>query len=165
MLQIRKTKKSDVVSLGYIRNEPDIYINLRQKTLCTPEKQLAWFDNALKDTSRIDFTILISKDIAGSVLLRDIDFDYGHAEVGWFLKKKYRGNGYGKKAVKKMLDFAFREINLNSVYAYVYEDNIVGQSFAISVGMKKVGLLRNRRWREKKFVGEIVYDLISEDYL
>lgn len=44
-------------------------------------------------------------------------------EVGYRLKKKYRGNGYATESTAACLDYGFGKLNLNAIYAHVHPEN------------------------------------------
>lgn len=165
MIEIVFLEKQHILKIGEIRNSSFVYSFLRQKGLCTPSGQKAWFEKANKDATRKDFAILRDGELIGSVLLRDIDIISLYAEAGWFLKESCSGKGYGEKAVKLLLQYAFESLGLESVYSYIYEDNINGIKFVEKIGMKRVGLLRSRRQRESMRIGEYVYDMTKDDYV
>ena len=47
-----------------------------------------------------------------------------NAEFAISIRKKYRGKGLGKQAIKDILEIAFYELKLNKVYLNVLSDNV-----------------------------------------
>ena len=57
-------------------------------------------------------------------------------EIGWRLDKKYWGKGYAFEAAEKVLDFAFRELNLKEIYAFTSILNKKSYTLMKRLGMK-----------------------------
>lgn len=57
-------------------------------------------------------------------------------EIGWRLDKKYWGKGYVFEAATKVLDFAFRELNLKEICAFTSILNKKSYTLMERLGMK-----------------------------
>ena len=156
--------KEHIYDLGKLRNKDYIRKYLRQTNFCNDTSQEKWF-NGLNNSSYI-FPLVDSKNKAvGCVHIVNIDYIRRNAEVGWFLDEKYHGGGYASFFVKKLFEFAFIELDMESLYATVYSDNQRGLSFINKIGMKKAGELRRRRLREQTYASEIMFDIIREEVI
>jgi RimJ/RimL family protein N-acetyltransferase len=162
-MTVKPVSKEHLEFLMDIRNNIEVKPFLRQVEFCSMEGQLKWYDNLINNSSTYAFAITDNDIVIGSCSIIGIDQVYGNAEVGWFLTPNHHGKGYCSAAVQYMFDFAFNHLQLNSLFAYVYSDNVKGLKFAEKM-MKKVGVLRNRRWRGTVLVDEVVFDLTRKDY-
>ena len=45
------------------------------------------------------------------------EFNNNSCQVGYWLGKKYWGNGFATEALKSILDFGFHQLNLDKIYA------------------------------------------------
>ncbi|ABS60796.1 MULTISPECIES: GNAT family N-acetyltransferase [Fervidobacterium] len=86
-----------------------------------------------------------------------------NAYMTYFLKKQYRGKGLGREMVKKAIDFAFNELNLNRITAEVYEYNTASIKILESLGFIQEGRLRKAKFHNSRFWDIIVYGLLRED--
>ena len=59
--------------------------------------------------------------LIGMAGLTNIEWENGCAEISLIINPKRRGKGYGKKAVDLLLDEAFSNMRLSSVFGEVYE--------------------------------------------
>ena len=76
----------------------------------------------------------------GSIYLRDIDREQGHAEYGVFLgETQYIGRGIGKECYRLLLNYAFTELGLNTVFIRALADNIRSIKCAEHVGFTATG--------------------------
>ena len=62
-----------------------------------------------------NFMIFKEKKILGGIGLTE--FKKKSCELGYWLGKKYWGNGFATEAVKSILDFGFGQLNLEEIYA------------------------------------------------
>ncbi|WP_323789813.1 GNAT family N-acetyltransferase [Psychroserpens sp.] len=60
-------------------------------------------------------------------------------DIGWRLKKSAWGNGYATEGAKKCLEFAFKNLNIESVISVFTEKNIKSESIMKKIGMVKIG--------------------------
>lgn len=83
-----------------------------------------------------EFVILLDGKIIGGC-----DSDLGHsidrsyATLGWIINKKYRNQGYASEAAAALLDFSFKNLKVEKVYAQCDIHNPA--SFAV---MRKIGM-------------------------
>ncbi len=115
------------------------------------------------DESSVQFTIYRHDtwQPIGSINLQNIDLDHQMAELGIGIGvAELRGQGYGTEAVKLMLFYAFRLLNLHSVQlTYDGANPGAGKAYA-RAGFKPVGA-----YREAVLVDAKRYDLIHMDCL
>ena len=62
-----------------------------------------------------NFMIFKEKKILGGIGLTE--FKKKSCELGYWLGKRYWGNGFATEAVKSILDFGFDQLNLEEIYA------------------------------------------------
>jgi len=70
------------------------------------------------------------------------------AELGYFIKKEFWGNGYVVEAGKKVIDYAFNENNVIKIEAGCLKENVNSEKVMIKLGMKKEGELKKHQYHE-----------------
>lgn len=75
------------------------------------------------------------------------------ANLGWFVFNVYRGNGYAREAVVKLISAAFSDLGFHRLEASIDPRNRVSQAMARSCGLslegvKKFYLNDNGVWRD-----------------
>jgi diamine N-acetyltransferase len=75
----------------------------------------------------------------GTVSLKDIDQSAKNGEYAIALRTKAQGHGTGKFATEAILEFAFKELELERVYLNVLSDNIHAIDFYQKIGFKYEG--------------------------
>ncbi len=109
------------------------------------------------------FAIIDSEtdNVIGSVGLEGIDYINRSAVLGIFIgEKDYRGKGYGTEAIRLVLEFGFRYLNLHSIRLDLMEFNERALACYKKCGFKEYG-----RRRKCKFINGKYYDSIGMDIL
>jgi len=81
-----------------------------------------FFDNVInnRDSKHRYFAIIDNNEFIGMCGLTNIEWENGTAEISLIINPEYRGNGYGEKGVELLLDEAFKNMRLSSVFGEVY---------------------------------------------
>ena len=67
----------------------------------------------------------------------DEDSPLGRIELGYLIDRNYRNRGYGYEACRAILDFAFRRLELDEVWAVIDEKNVPSLRLAEKLGFTK----------------------------
>lgn len=99
----------------------------------------------------------------GTVILSDIDQKNGVAQVHVKLTATCHNKGYGSDAVKTLVNYAFKEMRLNCVYAHVLSYNEPSQNLFRKCGFRKEGILRARAYKDGTYVDAISYSILKDE--
>ena len=85
--------------------------------------------------------------VAGTVEVRveDRQAGAGSGELAWAVSPDYRGQGVGTRAVRLLIRYAFEELGLHRVVAYVERDDRASLGTAGRVGLRREGIVRGGR--------------------
>jgi len=75
-----------------------------------------------RNPKNYSFEILANKEFVGSVNIIESEDIKGY-EIGYFVIKKFRNKGIASESIKKLLNFASKELKLKKVYAITGVDN------------------------------------------
>ncbi|MEM5948041.1 GNAT family N-acetyltransferase [Spirochaetia bacterium 38H-sp] len=101
----------------------------------------------------------------GTVGLAQMDHINRTAEIGIFIgDKNYWGKGYGTEAMSLLLDYAFKTLDLYSIFLRVYEYNERAIRSYKKIGFKQIGTRRKALRRDLKVYDIIYMDILSEDF-
>ena len=129
----------------------------------TPLNEKEHLEKSARDLNNRDFNIVaLEKDqLIGSIILKEIDWVSRSAVLGIFIgDADFREHGYGAEAVNLILEYGFRQLNLNSVQLEVLADNERAHRCYLKCGFKDAG-----RLREHVFVAGKYHDIIEMDIL
>ncbi|MFA5050491.1 MAG: GNAT family protein [Patescibacteria group bacterium] len=158
---LRPLKKGDEFSLT--KNINDKIISRNTMTIRYPYKikdARAWINQNLKSAkkkkkTKIVFVIDIGNEVVGSIGLHKIE---GHCtELGYWLGKKYRGQGIMTEAAKLVTKYAFSELGLKRVYATVFLFNKPSARVLEKAGFKFEGKLIKNKKKGGKFLDSLLY--------
>lgn len=76
----------------------------------------------------------VTENIAGLIIIKKVDFENGQAELAYGIGAEYEGNGLVTFAVKQVSDFAFNELNLNTLQIISHKTNLGSVKVAVKSG-------------------------------
>ncbi|MCP8617945.1 GNAT family N-acetyltransferase [Salirhabdus salicampi] len=103
------------------------------------------------------------KQLIGTMTIR-IDKNHHKGELAYWVGKDYWGKGYATEASKKMLEFGFKELNLNRIWAPVMSKNKASGKVMQKVGLSYEGTLKQDILRWDKYEDIDIYGLLKKDY-
>jgi RimJ/RimL family protein N-acetyltransferase len=132
------------------------------------EKADEWFDEIQKIQGKTNVRLgifLNSGEIIGDVALQDIDNKNRSCSVGMGIAKlENRNKGYGKEALRLILDYGFYNLGMERITASTGETNISAQQ-----SLEKIGFVLEGKERKATYFGGKRYDkhkygLLVEEY-
>ena len=124
------------------RNDPEIWVYTEFRPAqpgITMEKETEWLRLKLEKLNDKRFAICLKEtdQYIGNVQL--IDLKDGEGEFHLFIgERQFWGKGIGKAATQLILETAFSELNLESVFLFAHEDNAAGLSIYKKMGFVPV---------------------------
>ena len=115
-------------------------------------------------TIRCAITLEDNDKIIGLVTLANIDYINRCAELHIMIGNEYQNKGAGKYAVKNILDYAFKDINLNRVELSALESNERAIGLYRKMGFMVEGISRKAYYKDGKFVNKIEMAVLREEY-
>ncbi|ADY51406.1 GCN5-related N-acetyltransferase [Pseudopedobacter saltans DSM 12145] len=146
-IYLRELSIEDAEILYKWRNEPEIWVftKFRPLTEVTLETETKWLKKVLNNKNEYRFAICLSQDdkYVGNVQLLNVE--NGNAELHIFVGvRTLWGKGIGKAATINILDFAFYELKLESIFLEVHKENKKAKGIYNSLGFREL----NRKGQE-----------------
>jgi RimJ/RimL family protein N-acetyltransferase len=113
---------------------------------------------------RLSIFVASSDEYCGSVGLH-IERDHERAEMGYWIGVPYWGRGYASEAAQVVVDYGFRELGLNRIYATVFAGNTASRRVAEKAGMRYEGCMRQHVSKWGKFLDLEVYGVLAADFI
>lgn len=126
-----------------------------------------WIKETQTSSTSYSFSIkAIDKDeMIGYIELTNIQWWNGVANLGIGIgATNHRGSGYGKEAMKLLLDFAFEELNLHRVQLNVFTYNNGAISLYEKLGFKREGVYREFIHRDGKRWDMYLYGILRDEW-
>lgn len=103
-------------------------------------------------------------ELVGNVALMEVARGISHtAYLGYRIFNRHWRKGYGKEAVRAMIDIGFRDIKLHRIEAGIEPGNIRSIRLANSLGMRREGLKKRAIFLRNRWVDLLMYTLTTED--
>lgn len=85
-----------------------------------------------------------------------------NCKIGYIISYKYNNNGYGKEAVKEVINFGFNELKFHRIEADIVNQNEASIKLAESVGMHFESEKEDNYKLKEKYYNQKVYTIINK---
>lgn len=117
---------------------------------------------ALRNPKNRFYLIRVSGQACGLIALADIDIADATAMIWYFLGgSEFSRRGIASEAVKQVVRKSFQELKLQSLYAWVMEDNVASTKLLENVGFREAGRIRKAASSNGRQVDRIYFDMVS----
>lgn len=169
---LRAIERSDLELLRDWRNNTDFRRNFREVRELNMNNQEKWFER-LNTAGANDFMFMIVRlsdnlplGAAGLLytnwIIRSSDFSFYIGHENQYIDKQ----GYAEEAVKLLLDYGFKNLNLNKVWMELYEfDHMKIEFFTKMFGFVKEGQLRENCFEGGVYHNSWIISLLRREYL
>jgi len=160
--------KSSIEQLRQWRNDPDLRKYFREHREISQDMQESWFkDRVSNNDKQVDFEIHFSSSgaLIGHCGLYYINWINRTAELTIYIgDSTYKGKGLGSDALRLLMDYAFKTINLNRVWCEVFSNNAAVDVYR-KIGFKDEGILRQHHYEDGKFLDCYVLGLLRDEWI
>ncbi len=115
---------------------------------------------------KAQFTNSGSEEVIGQVTAQENGEDLSIRDVGWYIDPTYHRHGYATEAASAMLDYMFREVEIEGISSGAVKDNIASCGIFERLGFTKVGEVEEDS-PYTFYDGKLIfskYNLNSKDY-
>lgn len=166
MIKIRGFLDKDFQSLNEWINDTEIIQYTNTYRPISEKESREWFENMYKNKNNFVFAIslLENDEIIGTCGLYDYEPISGKAELRMKIgNKDYQSKGLGKIALKMLIDFGFRDLNLQKIWLKVFSDNERAVKLYENAGFVKEGLLTNDIFIKGIYKDVLIMSLIKSN--
>jgi ribosomal-protein-alanine N-acetyltransferase len=122
-------------------------------------------DNFTNSTGiRWGVTIKGNHDLIGTLGIYKWDKVNHHAEMGYDLLPEHRNKGIMTEAMTAVLDYVFGTMRLNRVCALIDPRNSASRNLLLRLGFSKEGEFRESTYFRGKYLTDVVYALLSNEW-
>ncbi len=102
--------------------------------------------------------------VIGGTEIRNIDKRNGTAGGGIWLNEKYQKNGYGTEAIKMILEYGFKYLNLHSIRLDLLSINERAHKCYLKCGFKDAGVGREQIFLNGKYYDKLHMDILENEF-
>ena len=122
------------------------------------EDEVNWVKAKLEEGAQV-FSMISKEDgsYIGNVELMDIE--NGSAEVGLCITMAMQNKHYGTEALKRIIEYGFKELDLNTLTAVIFSNNVRSLHNVEKLGFKKRGIEKNVKVEDGVSVDDVHFIL------
>lgn len=162
---LRPVTPADAAAIATLGNNAKIAGNMRD---VFPHPYL--LDNAVAFVNNVKdinpnrvFAITVDGEYAGTCGVFPKDDVYRmNAEIGYWLGEPFWGKGIATQAVKLLVDYSFKNFELNRLYASVFAPNTASQKVLLKAGFTYEGTQRQSVYKNGQYLDELFYSLLRK---
>ena len=142
------------------------YIN-KSEQIMTAIGEKEWLENTARKNENKNFNIidLNSNKLIGTIGLEKFNWTSRNAVLGIFIgDKNYRNNGYGTEAIKLLLEFGFKYLNLHSIRLSLLSVNERAHKCYLKCGFKDTGKSREEIFLNGKYYDKLHMDILEYEF-
>tara|TARA_R110002072_G_scaffold29055_6_gene92565 strand:+ start:1611 stop:2135 length:525 start_codon:yes stop_codon:yes gene_type:complete len=165
-IYLRALEPEDLEFIHAIENDESIWEISNTQTPYSKFLIKQYLEHAHKDIFEVkQLRLVISnyENLAlGMIDLFDFDFKNSRAGVGILVKESNdRKRGYGREALKLLIDYSFTHLGLHQLYCNISEENEVSVKLFVNHGFKKIGLKKDWNYVNGSYKNEYLFQLIN----
>jgi [ribosomal protein S5]-alanine N-acetyltransferase len=133
-------EKSDSSDLYYLRTHPGVNKYIERTLPHSVSEVEEFIEQRNSNTNDYYFVIktLSNSELAGAICLKKIDKGTKYAEVGYELLPDFQGKGIMTGALRKIIEFAFTELDIETIEAFTHINNIPSRKLLENTNFKLV---------------------------
>lgn len=142
------------------------YIN-KSEQIMTAIGEKEWLENTARKNENKNFNIidLNSNKLIGTIGLEKFNWTSRNAVLGIFIgDKNYRNNGYGTEAIKLLLEFGFKYLNLHSIRLSLLSVNERAHKCYLKCGFKDAEKSREEIFLNGKYYDKLYMDILEGEF-
>ena len=139
----------------------------RSAYITTIPAEKEWLENSAVNNDKRNFNIveLGSDKLIGTVGLENFNQIARSAVLGIFIGDgEYRGEGYGTEAIKLLLEYGFRYLNLHSIRLDLLDVNERAHKCYLKCGFKDIGSSREAVFLNGKYHDKLHMDILASEF-
>ncbi len=124
-------------------------------------------EETVEDGGKYSFAIedLETGKYIGSCIITEVDFIARFAKVGIIIgDKNFLGKGFGSDAMKTLINFIFKEMNMNKVKLEVFSHNLRAIKSYEKCGFKVDGALREEGFKDGAYRDLILMSILKREW-
>ena len=168
-LILRQINKNDSAALLKLRSDKRVMQFIDRPFMTSEDEALDFIkkiDESLKNNYGITWGIFLKNntELVGTIGFWRIINEHYRAEIGYMLSPGLHGKGVMQEAIKKVLEYGFKIMNLHSIEANVNPGNIASVKLLEKNGFIKEAFFKENYYYNGKFLDSTIYSLLVQNH-
>ncbi|PLX03734.1 MAG: GNAT family N-acetyltransferase [Marinilabiliales bacterium] len=163
-LTLRSFELADAEHIALLANNKSIWINLRDAFPYpySQEDAVQFIEKCQKMNPQSVFAIIYNNELCGSIGIFQMQDVYRKsAEIGYWIGEQYWGKGIASKAVEKIVQYGFANMDIVKIFAGIFSNNMASHRVLEKNGFVKEAVLKNAVFKNGKLLDEHRYSLLK----
>jgi ribosomal-protein-alanine N-acetyltransferase len=166
-LIIKQVTEDDANDILELRSNEEVMKYIPRPTLQNKEEALeliAMLDDKIENNIGINWGIQLKNNskIIGIIGFYRLKPEHYRAEVGYMLLPEYKGIGIVSEALKKVVEYGFKEMKLHSIEAVLDPKNGGSEKVLLKNGFVKEAHLIENEYYEGRFLDTMIYSILNK---
>lgn len=167
-IYIRAIEKTDLPLLHKWRNDEALRKYFREYRELSMTQKQDWYEKMIFD-HRFEMFMIIDYDLDEAVGVAGftyIDWVNRHCDLHFYIgkDKSWIDQNYAPNAFKLMLNRGFRHLNMNKIWAEIYEIDSKKKYFFEKQGFSIDACLRKHYYYEGQYYNSYILSMLKEEY-
>jgi len=147
-------------------NDKEVAVNFGQYNRAVSSKNdLKWLYDPPSDMQRYAMVLLDGDVLIGSISIHNIDHLNRNAFIGIFIgEDEHRNRGYGAEAIRLLLEYGFKTLNLHNIMLTVRADIEAAIACYKKVGFREVGRLPECVFIAGQYVDKLYMCILEREF-
>lgn len=118
----------------------------------------------LNDQRALELGIVYKREIIGGIGMHDWDHILKKAQVGYWIKKEYEGQGIIRRCLQHFIDFLFEKPGLNKIEIQFMPANTRSAAVAERLGCKVEGIIRQSYFMNGRLEDLVITGILKSEW-
>ncbi|MFM2370105.1 MAG: hypothetical protein RL619_2426 [Bacteroidota bacterium] len=166
-LLLRRIDANDVNEIFALRSNPETMKYIPRPLAKTTEdalEHIAIIDAKIETNEGINWAITLKGDpkligLIGHYRIKPENF---RAEIGYMLLPEFNGKGIITEAIKEVVNYGFKVMQLHSIEAIIAPENFGSEKVLQKNGFVKEAHLKENEFYEGRFLDTVIYSILND---
>lgn len=166
-LLLRRLEADDLEDVFAYASDPEVakYTSWpAHETLKDSREFLNFVLDLYKNGEVAPWGVVCEGKVVGTCGFLDWNRHSSRAEIGYALSSKVWGRGLMTEAVRAVISFGFRAVNLNRIQGRCEVENIASIRVMEKAGMRLEGVLREHEYSEGRYLDIVIYSILRREW-
>ena len=168
-IYLRALEPEDLSFLEHIENDDKLWHLSNTQTPYSKDILKTYLQNGHRDIFEVkQLRLVICKnqtdEQVGFIDIYDFSPQHNRAGLGIIINKSFRNQGFAKEAIKSVLNYGLKHLNLHQFFAYIELDNKESIKLFESCGFIKTGEHKDWNFHHGQYHTEAIYQNIKDVY-
>ncbi len=168
-LILRKPTDEDIKPLYELSQNEEVMLYFGTEPFlkeAQAKEEVDWYLKIWKEETGTRWVISLKggEDLIGEIGYFDYEKKHRKAEIGYKLASRHWRKGYMSEALLAVLDFMYKNVNINRVEALVDPRNPASYKLLEKHGFKQEGILRDYEFERGDYVDLIMLSILRREW-